>query len=315
MNDALQSQSESSAEPWEFAGWGRAERIADLAHGRPASAARSAAQAHARHLARHRDLRQRHHVERPLRLGALRGAGRCARPARPADRGRRPLPLSQGLRRGRERAAAERRHLHRAAQHDEQAGRRGRSLPHAAVLHRDGRHQRQRGDALRPPPLAGASTSSRRRWGSSRSSRFLGIIGISESAIVALGIFVLPPGDAHAADAWPAASSWCSDPTLLHRELAPAERPEPAARALLRLRRGDARHQRLRELGQLHRGAEGGRLPEDAAQHVDRRRDLQSGDQPALARAAAARADPGGAARPAGADGRGGASDVRWRCS
>ena len=116
-------------------------------------APRPAAQAHARRLARHCDLRQRHHVERALRLGTLRGAGGRPRPARAGDRGRRAVSLPQGLRRGGERAAAKRWHLHGSSQYDEQTRGSRRGLSHAAVLHRNGRHQRDRGDALRPPSL------------------------------------------------------------------------------------------------------------------------------------------------------------------
>ncbi len=98
------------------------------------------------------DLRQRHHLELPLRLGPVRGAGRCLRAAGAAGCRRGAVPVSQGLRRGRQCLAAQRRHLHRAAQHDQQEGGGERGLPDSAQLHRDGGDLGQRGDALRPQP-------------------------------------------------------------------------------------------------------------------------------------------------------------------
>ena len=135
----------------------------------------------------------------------------------------------------------------------------------------------------------------------------LNVIGITESAAVALGIFVLHMLTLTVLSLTSGVAV-LRDPSLLAANWSAPTHAGPGAGALLRLCRGHARHQRLRELGQLHRGAEAGRLPDDPAQHVDRGGGLQPADQPPLAGPAPPRADPGGAAGPPRPDGRDGPS-------
>ena len=152
---ASMTETTRAAEPWDFAGWGESGKITDLGSG-PTEVSR---------------LDQAHkHTLGTWRATAICGnditsscstSPRCARrrPARCApDRApggrRRCSTCSADLRRGRQRAAAERRHLHRPAQHHRaRSWRRGRRAD-PAVLRRHRGDQRQRGDALRPQPVA-----------------------------------------------------------------------------------------------------------------------------------------------------------------
>ena len=98
---------------------------------------------------RHR--RQRHHVVVPLRRWHLHAVGRQAGAHCADARDRAAVPVPLHLRRGRHGAAAQRRRLQRAAQHDDQDRRLAGRVPDAAVVRGDGRRLGLRGRRLRHP--------------------------------------------------------------------------------------------------------------------------------------------------------------------